>query len=245
VKAVNLMPAGGGGAKAFGPGARSSSAGTYVVLGVLAALVLVAGAWSLSARLVTDREAELARVTVEATAAEARAGAASSYQRFSELAKARVDTVTSLSRTRFDWGHAMREVSRVLPADVWLTSMAGTSGAKDEAPSATASAAPVPTFALDGCTVSQSRVARLMARLRAVDGVRGVELQTSEKADQASTGDTACGPGKAGQPKFTMSILFAAPAGAAAAAATATARGAPVPSTPAPAAAGTPEVTAR
>jgi Tfp pilus assembly protein PilN len=242
VKAVNLMPAGGGGAKAFGAGPRSSGIGTYVVLGVLAALVLVAGAWSLTARQVDDRRAELARVNAEATAAEARAGASSPYQRFSELAKARQDTVSSLAGTRFDWAHAMREVSRVLPGDVWLTSMAGTSGGTGDAPTPTTSAAPVPTFALDGCTASQSKVARLMARLRAVDGVRTVELHTSEKADQASTGDTACGPGRAGQPMFSMSILFAAPAAAGAASAAAAAA---TPTTPAPAAATTPEVTAR
>ena len=64
---------------------------------------------------------------------------------FRELAGNRVSTVTTLSTTRFDWAHAMREVSRVLPADAWLTGDVRASRAPaSAAPTPATSAAPAP-----------------------------------------------------------------------------------------------------
>ncbi len=39
---------------------------------------------------------------------------------------ARVETVTSLAQSRFDWERVMRELSLVLPGTVWLTNVTGT-----------------------------------------------------------------------------------------------------------------------
>ena len=118
--------------------------------------------------------------------------------------------MTSLSSTRFDWAHTLGEISRVLPADVWLTSMDGASGSSDAAPTATTSAAPAPTFALAGCTGSQRKVALLLARLRAVDGVRKVDLKTSAKPDGDAT-SAVCPASKASNPTFEITISFAVP----------------------------------
>jgi len=139
---------------------------------------------------VGQRQSKLERVTAQAAAAEKRAGASAPYVAFEQLARNRVLTVTTLSATRFDWAHAMHEVSRVLPADVWLTTFSGASGASTGAPSPTTSAAPAPTITIGGCTRSQAKVARLMARLRTIDGVRKISLKSSEKPDAG--GDTAC-----------------------------------------------------
>jgi hypothetical protein len=103
----------------------------------------------------------------------------------------------------------MREISRLLPADVWLTELSGDSGAGDQTPSPTTSVAPSPTFKLDGCTRSQARVAWLLARLRAVDGVRAVDLSKSEKPE--TNGDTSCPAHAATDPRFTITIAFAGP----------------------------------
>jgi Tfp pilus assembly protein PilN len=206
MKAVNLIPKDSSAARreAGGPA-------VYVVLGALVAFVVLASLWTIASKQAGTDRARLDRATAEATAAEARAAAAQPYQEFARLAKDRVATIGSLARTRFDWSHAMREVSRVLPADVWLTEIAATSGAGAAAPSPTTSAAPAPTFKLDGCTVTQSKVALLMARLRAVDGVQQVDLSKSQKPD--SKGDESCPANKASNPRFTISISFAAPAG--------------------------------
>ena len=208
MKAVNLMPRD---VRVAG-GPAGSGSGVYVLLAGLAALVAIAALWAGAHKQVGDREATLAHVTAQAAAAEKRAAAAAPYVDFAKLAETRVQTVTRLSATRFDWAHGLREVSRVLPADVWLTGLTGVSGASDGSPSPTTSAAPAPTFTLQGCTRSQAKVARLMARLRTIDGVRRVALKTSEKPD--GDGDEACPAHRTSDPRITIAIAFAVPGGA-------------------------------
>lgn len=207
MRAVNLIP----GEDRVSRAARSGDSGgvVYVLLGGLAVMVALACLWASSDHQISSRQATLAQVTAEADAAEARAADAAPYEAFAALADARVSTVTSLSKTRFDWAHSLRELSRVLPADVWLTSLDGNSGATGVSPSTTANAAPNPTFEFVGCTGTQAKVARLMARLRAVDGVRDVSLKTSEKPD--GPGDEDCPANAMSDPKFTIAIAFKAP----------------------------------
>lgn len=210
MRAVNLMPAD---ARSGRGGAGAAGYAGYVVLAALAALLAVAALWGLAAKQVADRQARVDQLAVEAQSAEARASAAAPYEAFSRLAKDRVATVTALSATRFDWATALREVSRVLPADVWLTEINGSSGASSsQLPSPTASAAPAPKFRLDGCTTSQAKVARLMSRLRTIDGVRSVELSRSEKPD--GDGGSDCPAASADDPRFTMTIAFRVPGAA-------------------------------
>jgi Tfp pilus assembly protein PilN len=207
MRAVNLIP----GEDRVSRAARSADSGgfVYVLLGGLAVMVALAGLWASSNSQISSRQATLGRVTTEAEAAEARAATAAPYEAFAALADARVSTVTSLSTTRFDWAHSLHELGRVLPADVWLTSLDGSSGATGASPSTTASAAPNPTFEFVGCTSTQAQVARLMARLRAVDGVRDVSLKTSEKPD--GVGDEDCPANAVSDPKFTIAIAFKVP----------------------------------
>jgi Tfp pilus assembly protein PilN len=210
MKAVNLMPdddRGSHGAGSYGTGGI-----VYVLLGGLAVMVALAGLWANSNNQISSRRATLDTVTIAAIAAEARAAKAAPYEAYASLAHARLATVASLSATRFDWAHSLRELSRVLPADVWLTSLDGTSGATGAAPTTTASAAPAPTFEFVGCTGTQTKVARLMARLRAVDGVRDVDLKTSEKPDVG--GDKDCPANAASDPRFTIVITFKPPGSA-------------------------------
>jgi Tfp pilus assembly protein PilN len=207
MRAVNLMPRD----VRAAPGSASwgSGIGVYVLLAGLAALVACTALWALAGKQIGERQATLTRVSAEAVAAESRAGAAAPYVAFAKLATDRVQTVTSLSSTRFDWAHAMREVSRVLPADVWLNGFSGTSGAVSGAPTPTTSAAPAPMISLVGCTRSQSKVARLMARLRTIDGVRSIALKSSDKPDAG--GDPTCPANRANDPRFTIAISFAVP----------------------------------
>jgi Tfp pilus assembly protein PilN len=207
MKAVNLMPRDARGAA--GLGSASSGNGVYVLLAGLAALVLLATLWAVAGRQVGDREADLQRVNTEAAAAERRATDGAPYVAFAKLATDRVNTVTTLSATRFDWAHAMREVGRVLPADVWLTGMSGSSGADSAPPTPDTSAAPAPTITLLGCTRSQAKVARLMARLRTIDGVRKIALKNSEKPD--AKGDASCPANRSSDPRFAIAVSFAVP----------------------------------
>jgi Tfp pilus assembly protein PilN len=207
MRAVNLMPRDARGAA--GPASAGSGAGVYVLIAGLAGLVLLATLWAFAGKQAGDREAKLASVNAQAAAAEQRATDGAPYVAFAKLASDRVNTVTTLSVTRFDWAHAMREIGRVLPGDVWLTAMSGASGASDAPPTPSTNAAPAPTITLQGCTRSQAKVARLMARLRTIDGVRKIVLKTSEKPD--TKGDKSCPANRPSDPHFAIAVSFAVP----------------------------------
>ena len=210
MRAVNLIPRDARVSSRPGvPASGGGGGGVYVLLAGLAAIVICAAVWALADKQVGDREAKLGQVTAQAQAAEKRAGAAAPYVAFEQLARERVQTVKSLSTTRFDWAHAMREISRVVPADVWLTTLSGASGADSSAPTPTTSAAPAPTITIEGCTRSQAKVARLMARLRTIDGVRKISLKSSAKPD--STGDDSCPANRPSDPHFSIAASFAVP----------------------------------
>lgn len=234
MRAVNLIPNELRGAGGGNPGRTGS--GVYIALGVLAALVVLSTAWALAARGVTTKQNELTRATAEAQAAEARAGALAPYAKFASLAAKRVETVTSLSRSRFNWPYAIREVSRVVPEDVALTSLIGTvapgvtiDGSGGSGATALRGALSVPAIELSGCTPNQESVAKYLARLRSIDGVTRVSLAASEKADSAGGGGGGadCRAGDDQRPKFELVVFFerstATPARSAAGAPAATA----------------------
>jgi Tfp pilus assembly protein PilN len=224
MRAVNLIP---DDLRRGSSAAGRSGSAVYVLLGVLGVLVVLATAWGLTGRQVNDRKTELATVEAEAQNAEARAGALQPYAKFAQLRAKRVETVTALSRTRFNWPYALREISRVLPENVWLSTLNGTvapgagSGSSSGA-SGLRGALTVPAVELSGCTMSQKDVARYLARLRSIDGVTRVSLASSEKVDGAATGGAApaaptaeagasdgdCRQGNARIPKFDAVVFF-------------------------------------
>ena len=219
MRAVNLIP---DDLRRGSSAAGRSGPAVYVLLGVLGVLVVLVTAWALTGRQVADRQSDLARAQVEAQAAEARAGALEPYARFAELRAKRVETVTSLSRSRFNWAYALREISRVVPGNVWLTALTGTvapgvavEGSTTGGATSLRAALPVPAVELSGCSTSQKDVARYLARLRSVDGVTRVSLASSEKADEAgaagasNSGDGGdCRQGSDQAPKFEAVVFF-------------------------------------
>jgi Tfp pilus assembly protein PilN len=221
MRAINLIPAderrGGGG----GPG--RSGGGVYVVLGALALVVVVVAASMLANKSVSDKQSELARVTHEADAAEARANQFTDYTQFASLRQRREQTVKQLIASRFDWAHALHEVARVLPRNAWLTQLTastspgGTTAGGDPLRGALA----VPALEIQGCTTSQASVARVMAQLRLIDGVQRVSLSSSDKGtkkiDQlgtASGGGTSTGGDCRGSsnhfPQFSVVVFYEA-----------------------------------
>jgi Tfp pilus assembly protein PilN len=210
--------------------------GTYAVLGVLAAVVVVVVAYVLAGNAVNSRKTQLTRVSAQATTVEQQAAALKPYQQFAALQAARVKTVASLAASRFDWERVMSELARALPDDVWLTSLTGTVApgvSLDDASSAgdtgsLRSAVQSPAVELVGCTESQAEVSRVMARLRLLHGVTQVSLASSEKAESggpsagapsASTNSSDCRNGSARFPQFQVVAFFKPTAGMAAGAA--------------------------
>jgi Tfp pilus assembly protein PilN len=223
MRAVNLIPAeqqrGAGGA------AGRSGGGAYIVLAALALFVVMAAAYVQSGKSVTDKQTELARVTQEATQAEAKAQSLQSYTKFSSIRTKRVDTVSQLAASRFDWAHSLREVARVLPTNAWLTALTGTVSPTvtvGGGSSTLRSALSVPAIQIEGCTTSQASVAKMMARLRLIDGVQRVSLEDSTKGDAAvgvgdsggSGGSSDCRGGSSHFPMFKIVVFYAQQANA-------------------------------
>jgi Tfp pilus assembly protein PilN len=222
MRAVNLIPSdqqrGAGGA------AGRSNGGAYIVLGVLALLVVMAAAYVHSGASVKDKQAEVATLNEQAAAAEKTAASLTSYTKFAAMRAKRVETVSQLAASRFDWSHALREVARVLPDNAWLTQMTATSSSSVNVGSQGGSlrqALDVPAIVIQGCTTSQASVAKLMARLRLIDGVQRVSLEDSTKGQLTanSSGSTVaeggggssgdCRGGHANFPIFNVDVFFA------------------------------------
>ena len=224
MKAVNLLPSEHRGApkatKAAPAGAPAggSSFGAYAVLGALGLCLVMVAAYVLVGNSVKERQAELAQVQAEAQTVQAQAAALKPYADFRQLAVQRVATVQQLAESRFDWEQALRDISRALPADVHLKKLNGTvsSSVGSGSGSSLRGAVPGPAIELSGCTSTQSSVAKLMARLRAVRGVTRVSLASSQKTANATVAAPAPGaaPGtgplcaKNGSPDFELVMFF-------------------------------------
>jgi Tfp pilus assembly protein PilN len=234
VRAVNLIPAdqrGSGGAG--GPVGGASGGVAYLVVVLLGGLAVLALLYGRASHHVSSAKGEVTSVNEQAQATQARAGELAPYVAFEQMYKQRLHDVSQLVGTRFDWAHAFHELGRVLPSGASLTTVhgaiaaAGASGtgssASTSAPAASssssssssasaaaavASATPagaVPTFTLSGCATSQTEVAIALQRLRLMDGVSQVALQSSTKG----TATGASGSCPEHDPSFSATVTFA------------------------------------
>jgi Tfp pilus assembly protein PilN len=222
MKAINLLPPDQRGtAKRGAPKAKRSAAvaeapagiGAYVVLGALAACVVALAAYVLTTNTVKDRQAKLEATTAQAAATTQRVAQLKPYADFQAMAETRIQTVKDLASARFDWEQAMRDVSRVIPADVTLSSLTGSISSGTGGGSSVRAAIAAPALELKGCTRGQKQVATLLSRLRNVDGVTRVSLGKSLKPAVEATGiatstteGASCGKGR--PPAFEVVAFF-------------------------------------
>lgn len=95
------------------------------------------------------------------------------------LAAEKNERITALSgalSSRIAWDRVLRQVSQVLPEDVWLTSF---TSQEPTTPEPGTSAAEGTGVILSGSTYSHSGVARLLARLAVLPALSSVQLQSS------------------------------------------------------------------
>ena len=233
MKAVNLIPTDERGGSGISAGRSGGS--VYLVFALLGGLAVFALLYGLSAHQISSRKAQVASLHARTQQAQARATALAPYTSFAAMREQRVQAVTALVDSRFDWAHAFHELGRVLPANVSLTTLTGTVGsatgstpgassagkttataaAGSSSSAAAGSSSPVtsatppgsvPTFTIVGCATGQSEVALMLNRLRLIDGVSEVELQSSTKS--GSTGGGAGEGCEKGDPAFTVQVTF-------------------------------------
>jgi Tfp pilus assembly protein PilN len=178
---------------------------SYVVVGVLAIALAAVTAIVLMGNTISDREAEVSSLKSEVAAAKAQAKRLSAFTDFAAMQDARQETVTSLATSRFDWERVLREISLVIPDDVWLTNFTATaSGSASEGASSSATSSSSsdvamgitgPTLDIQGCAAGHEAVAKFLAALREVDGVTRVSVLSSERPDGVDSASSASTPG--------------------------------------------------
>ena len=168
----------------------------YIVLGALVAVLVGVVALVLTDNQISERKDEVAKLKREDAAATAKATRLASYTQFRSLSEQRVETVQSLADSRFDWERVMRELSLVLPRNVWLVELAASAtpdtnvsgGGSGSSGSDLRSSVPGPALELVGCSTGQEAVAGFATALKDIDGVTRVGVQSSELGDKEDDG---------------------------------------------------------
>jgi Tfp pilus assembly protein PilN len=214
MRAVNLLPSDLRGAapkpsRVAGP-EPVQGIGAYVVLGVLALCVAAFAAYVVTTNGIKQRETDLEATKQRTAAAAAKAAALKPYADFQALAATRVETVRGLAAARFDWERALRDISHAVPGDVKLSGLngdmglPGTSGSGGDPLRGSIQA---PAITMTGCAPNQTGVARMMSRIKAVDGVTRVSLSKSEKAS-ATAGTTSASACDGDPATFSLVVFF-------------------------------------
>jgi hypothetical protein len=173
MRAVNLLPKDDG--RPRGPEFRNNPlviggvVGAVLVTAVLAAMFLTAS--TAVADNQKDRDAAAAQLAATPVPPPPPPGASELEQEKG----ARIGALSAALSGRLAWDRVLREVSLVLPEDVWLSSLSAT---------APVAASPTTTagFSINGRTYSHDGVARLLARLSVVPQLSNVQLLHSALA---------------------------------------------------------------
>jgi Tfp pilus assembly protein PilN len=219
MKAVNLIPS----EQRQGAGSYTgrSGGGALILLGVIAGVVALVVLYGSAHRQISSQAGEVEILDAQTSAVEARTGKLAAYTSFVTVANQRTAAVSQLVASRFDWSHTLHELGRVLPSGSALSLLHGTVGSTEgsSAPAPTPGGAPVsstppgstPAFTLSGCAESQSVVAQTLQRLRLMDGVSEVQLQSSTKTGAGSASSAGASGGcPSGSAAFSVQVLFAA-----------------------------------
>lgn len=187
MRAVNLLPEEerpGTRLATFGRGAsaRRVLSGSGIAAGVLA--ILFAGLFIHQRGVVDDRRTSLHDVETRLIAAQARAAAVEEARAASQARLAAFRTVVS---QRIAWEDVLRDLARVLPANVVLQNLQATSPTLTAVGAGTTAATPAtpggaPTgFTVSGSADSQVRVAQVLDRLALLPWLTDVTLQSSTR----------------------------------------------------------------
>ena len=103
----------------------------------------------------------------------------------------RVTALASALGQRVAWDRLLREVSQVVPSDVWLLTLDAQAPSDATAAATTTPGTPTQTFTVTGCTYSQDSVARFLARLEVVPDLSDMTLGKSEAGTAGGDGASA------------------------------------------------------
>jgi Tfp pilus assembly protein PilN len=175
---------------------------SYVLVGGLAALMLGMIAVAFTSKQISDRESEKQELEVQLAEETARAESLRSFADFRALKETRTATVASLAQSRFDWERVIKELSLILPPDVWLVNLTGTVNptvaVQNSAEITIRDSIPGPALELIGCAPSEESVAGFIAALEDIDGVTRIGVQESKQPESEGAGASPAGSSSEG-----------------------------------------------
>jgi Tfp pilus assembly protein PilN len=194
MRAVNLIPSDERAGSAIGAG--RSQGGAYAVLAVLGGLAILALLYGIARHQISSRRAQAASLTAQAQRAEATAAQLAPYTSFMALREQRMQAVSQLADSRFDWSYAFHELGRVLPRDASISSLDGTIG------SSTGTAAPA--TAAPATAAPATAAPATAAPATAAPATAGSPATTAAPGAAASAAVTSATP-PGSVPIFTLS----------------------------------------
>ncbi|MGN6256642.1 MAG: PilN domain-containing protein [Solirubrobacterales bacterium] len=186
MRPVNLLP------PELRQGARApmrTGAIPYILVGGLVALLAGVALLVTTGNQVSERKGELTQLKQEDAAATQEAKRLVAYTQFQAMHEARLQTISSLADSRFDWERVMRELALVLPHDVWLTELNASASGEGETGGGSGGSSlrgsiTGPALELEGCATGQEAVAGFVTALKDIDGVTRVGVESSELPQQ-------------------------------------------------------------
>lgn len=170
---------------------------TYALVGGLVVLLLGIIAVAFTSKQISDREAEKQDLEAQLAEETARAESLRSFADFRAVQETRTATVASLAQSRFDWERVIKELSLVLPPDVWLVNITGSVAPTVSVPNGAEvsirDGVAGPALELIGCAPSEEAVAGFIAALEDIDGVTRVGIQESEQPESQSESSAPTG----------------------------------------------------
>jgi Tfp pilus assembly protein PilN len=137
---------------------------TGVLGGVLATAVL-AGFFLMTSSTVSERQSNLDALRAELAAMPAAEETPAANAGLENEKSQRVALLGKALGSRVAWDRILREISLVLPEDIWLESLAANAPDPNFVPSPGKTEAPQGAFTITGYSYSHDGVARLLARL--------------------------------------------------------------------------------
>jgi Tfp pilus assembly protein PilN len=197
MRAVNLLPLDARPGARWATVGRDASAPRVLSFagGIATGLALLVTALAIYQRDIVDgRRVELQNVETRLVAAEARAA---DVQAARAASNARLTAFQTVVAQRLAWENVLLDLSRVLPANVFLQSLdatsptltagaATTAAAPAAAPPTGSAAAPI-GFTIAGSADSQVRVAQVLDRLALLPWLSDVTLQSSVRGGEGSS----------------------------------------------------------
>jgi Tfp pilus assembly protein PilN len=174
MRAVNLLPRDDSKGQRTQPGAVTLTG----VLGGVLVTALLAGLFLMTSSSVGDRQAEVDGLRAELAAIPPPTEPAGQTTLETEKSQ-RVTVLGQALGSRIAWDRVLREISLVLPEDIWLESLNANAPDATAAAAAPGTAAGKGAFTITGYSYSHDGVARLLARLSVLPQLERPSLGSS------------------------------------------------------------------